>query len=196
MEIEDEKEELRKSLGLSSLGHTFDNYKVLPGTQEALEAFKGMAEEGCLPLLLCYGGVGNGKTHLCEALSMALYKKGIRCKVMVWSDIVRQLKGSFDSHRESHSLPYQFLFNRIRSMSYLIIDDVGMGSSGSEWEWGEFEDLTRYRYHEMLFTVVVTNKELNELPPRVISRFNDPDIGRIVLNRGKDYRKRWITSVQ
>jgi len=61
---------------------------------------------------------------------------------------------------------------------------------GSEWEWGELEDIINYRYRERMFTVMTTNRDLTELPERVVSRFRDPDIGVVVLNSGKDYRRR------
>ena len=180
---------MRRALGLSSLEHTFENFKKVTGTGEALTAFRAMVSDGHKPMLLCYGGVGNGKTHLCEALSIELYKNGIRCPVSIWSDIMRMFKKGM--HRGDPDSPsYDYLFEQFRRRERLILDDVGMGSTGSEWEWGELEDIINYRYRERLFTVLATNKDLDELPDRVVSRFSDPEVGVIVLNKGKDYRKR------
>ena len=185
---EQQLETLRRSLGISSLEHTFENFKSVAGTGVALAASRAMALDGYRPLLLIYGGVGNGKSFLLEALSIALYKKGIRCQVSVWSDIMRMFKRGL--HPVDGSLPYDYLFEQFRRQERLIIDDVGMGSSGSEWEWGELEDIINYRYREHLFTVLATNKDLDELPERVESRFSDPEVGVIVQNEGGDYRKR------
>ncbi len=179
---------MRISLGVSSLEHTFEKFKQIPGTKEALAAFKSMADGTGKPMLLCYGGVGNGKSHLCEALSIELYKRGIRCSVRVWSDIMRMFKGGM--HRDPNSQTYDYLFDQLRRRDRLIIDDVGIGSSGSEWEWGELEDIINYRYRERLFTVLATNKDLDEMPNRIVSRFSDPEVGALILNSGKDYRKR------
>jgi len=192
-EIEETREQkvegLRRSLGLSSVEHTFEHFDRVDGTEAALEAFLAMAEGRARPLLLCYGGVGNGKTHLCEALSIELYKRmGIRCPVNVWSELMRMFKKAM--HRGDPDSPsYDDLFEQVRRRERLILDDVGMGSTGSEWEWGELEDIINYRYRERLFTVVATNKDLDELPERVVRRFRDSEVGVIVLNKGKEYDK-------
>ena len=182
-------ERLRRALGLSSLEHTFDNFNRAPGTVAALEAFKSMVDGTARPMLLCYGGVGNGKTHLCEALAIELYKKGIRCPVTIWSDVMRMFKKGM--HRGEPDDPsYDYLFENFRRRERLILDDVGMGSKDSAWEWCELEDIINYRYRERLFTVMATNKGMDELPERVVSRFSDPEKGVVVLNKGKDYRTR------
>lgn len=187
---EQKLEGLRRSLGLSSLEHTFEKFERVAGTGEALKAFKAMASDGHKPMLLCYGGVGNGKTHLCEALSIALYKKGIRCQVTIWSDVMRMFKkGMHRGDPESHSLSYDDLFEQFRRRERLILDDAGMGSSDTEWAWGELEDIINYRYQEQLFTVVATNKDLDEMPERIVRRFNDSEVGVIVWNKGKEYDK-------
>lgn len=186
---EQKLESLRRALGVSSLEHTFENFKKVAGTGPALMAFRAMATDGHKPFLLCYGGVGNGKTHLCEALSIQLYKQGKRCPVSVWSDIMRMFKKGMHQSGPG-SPPYDYIFDQFRSLERLIIDDVGMGGSSSQWEWGELEDIINYRYRERLFTVMSTNKDLDELPERIESRFSDPACGVIVQNTGKDYRKR------
>lgn len=188
---EQKLEQLRRTLGLSSLVHTFENFKRVAGTETALEAFWAMASDNHKPMLLIYGGVGNGKTFLLEALSIELYKKGIRCPVSVWSDVMRRFKRGM-RRVESGSTSYDDHFEQFRRQDRLIIDDVGMGSSGSEWEWGELEDIINYRYRERLFTVVATNKDLDELSERVASRFSDPEVGVIVLNKARDFRRRKV----
>lgn len=45
------------------------------------------------------------------------------------------------------------------------------------------------RYREHLFTIMTTNRDLTELPERIVSRFRDPDVGMVVLNEGADYRR-------
>lgn len=185
---EQKLEGLRRSLGLSSLEHTFENFRRVAGTGEALKAFKAMASDGHKPMLLCYGGVGNGKTHLCEALSIQLYKNGIRCSVIVWSDIIRRFKRGMDS--KEYDIPsHGHQFEEFKCRERVILDDAGMGSSSTEWAWGELEDIINYRYQERLFTVVATNRDLDEMPERVVRRFNDSEVGGIVWNKGKEYRK-------
>lgn len=71
----------------------------------------------------------------------------------------------------------------------LILDDVGMGGSGSEWEYGQLEEIIGVRYRERLFTILTTNRNLTELPERIVSRFNDPEVGRVILNSAGDFRR-------
>ena len=74
----------------------------------------------------------------------------------------------------------------------LVIDDVGMGGSGSDWEWGQLEEIVNERYRERLMTIMATNRDLDQLPERIVSRFDDAKVGTIVLNSGEDYRRRRV----
>lgn len=185
--LEEKREELRKSLCVASLDNTFENFKPVAGTKEALAAFKALVRgKTKWKMLLVYGGVGNGKTHLCEAAAIALYKRGLFCRVLTMATIMGALKGCMDPDRSTSLEELQ------RNYCYadrLILDEVGMGGSGSEWEYGQLEEIVVVRYRERLFTIMTTNKDLTELPERIVSRFRDPDVGTIVLNQGADYRR-------
>lgn len=184
---EEDREWLRQALSISSLDNSFENFKRVKGTEKALAAFKVLAGGRThRKLLLCYGGVGNGKTHLCEASAIKLYQRGIFCRVLTMARIMRILKsciGPEPAHGFNEVLQ-NYCFSR-----HLIIDDVGMGGSGSEWEFGQLEEIIQFRYRERLFTVMTTNRDLTELPERIVSRFQDPDVGTVVLNEGADYRR-------
>jgi DNA replication protein DnaC len=182
------REDLRRSLSVSSLEHTFGNFEVLPGTAEAYKAFKALAEgESSRPLLLCYGGVGNGKTHLCEATVIALYERGTFCRYLTMNRVMRTFKAAM---RPDAVSSLDVLLERFSQAQNLVMDDVGMGGSGSEWEYGQLEEIVNERYRERLFTIITTNRDLEELPERIVSRFYDPEVGAVVLNRGVDYRRR------
>ena len=184
---EEKREELRKSLGVTSLENTFANFKPAEGTQKALIAFSALASgETEWKMLLCYGGVGNGKTHLCEAAAIALYKRGLFARVSTMAVLMRALKECM--HPEPH-ISYEELLNNYCHAERLIIDDVGMGGSGSEWEYGQLEEIIIARYRDRLFTILTTNRDISELPERITSRFYDPEVGRIILNQGADYRR-------
>lgn len=184
----DKREELRRTLGVSSLERTFETFEVLPGTAETHKAFKALAEgQTERPLLLCYGGVGNGKTRLCEAAIIALYKRGLFCRYLTMARLMRSLKAAM---RTGAISSFDVLLERFCREPRLVLDDVGMGGSGSEWEYGQLEEIVNERYRERLLTILVTNRDLEELPERIVSRFSDPAVGVIVLNSGADYRRR------
>jgi len=203
--LEEKREELRKSLGVASLENTFENFDLVPGTEKVLAAFKALASGKTLwKILLVYGGTGNGKTHLCDAAVIALYKREIRCRVLTMAGIMQALKNAMEHDRHGNEgkpwTPYAELLNDFGGRDYLIIDDVGMGGSGSTWEWGQLEEIIGVRYHENLFTILTSNldikqdpknKEIPFLPERIVSRFRrDPSIGRLILNKGPEYKGR------
>ena len=198
--VEEKREKLRKSLLVASLDNTFENFDPVKGTEVALETLRELSE-GSTPwqMVLLYGGVGNGKTHLCEALAIALYKRGLFSRVLTMSSIMRVLKESMHAGALGS---YDALLEMYCNTDRLIIDELGGGSSGSEWEWGQLEEIIVFRYREnlagrRLLTVLSTNLDIEEdkknpkipfIPMRIVSRFRDPDVGRVVLNEGEDYR--------
>jgi len=180
---EQKREKLRILFGITSFEHTFENFRPVTGTNKSFSAFKSMAEGKHKPMLLMCGGVGNGKTYLCEALSIALYRQGIRCPITLWAEFRRQLLQKM--HRPRPGDDYDRFFEEFRRRQHIIIDDVGMGSKGSEWEMAELEDIINFRYRERLFTVLTTNRTLEDLPERVVSRFFDAEVSEVVINEGK-----------
>lgn len=174
---------------ISDLGHTFESFKVLPGTEDAVRAFRAVAKgETEKPFLLCYGGVGNGKTHLCEATVIELRKRGIFCRYYTVPEIMSLLKKAIN--REVPGLSPDDLLERFSQARALIMDDLEIGTP---WEKRELEMLVDTRYRSQRLTVIVSNRDLGELEEwseRIVSRFSDPDISEMVLNKGEDYRKR------
>ena len=177
---------------MSSLENTFENFKPVPGTEKALAAFKAIASgQTDWKMLLVYGGVGNGKTHLCEATAIALYKRGLFCRVLTMDRIMWALKeciGS-DSHISLEELQRNYCY-----AERLILDDV----TGTEWEFEQLEKIIRARYREHLFTILTSNLDIKPDPKnpsrpfiseRIVSRFRDPDIAMLILNQGADYRR-------
>ena len=164
---------------------SFDNFKPVKGAEKALTLFKELAAGPEWFMLLCYGGVGNGKTHLCNALAAKLTEQGKGCRVVGWTTLIRLFKTAMHSDKKDL---YDTLFSRFQKGGRLILDDVGMGGTGSNWEWGELEEIVNYRYENELLTVVTTNLDLADLPPRIVSRFSDALKSRKVLNTGGDYR--------
>ncbi len=191
MSEEEKRDSIRRSLRISNINHRLENFKVTKEIKPVYDAFKNILETGIPPMLLVYGGVGNGKTFLCDAVSIALYNKGIKCGVEIWSELMRYFKRLM--YRRQPDEPfYDDAFESIRKRTHLILDDVGMGTQGTEWEFAELEDITAFRYRGKLFTIMTTNLDIEKLPERVVSRFSDPEIGILVHNAGGDYRRRKV----
>jgi len=185
----DEMEDLRASMRISDLGHTFENFKTLPGTENAVRAFIAIAKgETEKPFLFCYGGVGNGKTHLCEATVIELRKRGVFCRYYTVPEIMSLLKMVIN--RKIDGVNPEELLQRFCQARALILDDLEIGT---EWERKQLEMLVDSRYRSRRLTVMVSNRDLDELErwsERIVSRVSDPDVSQLVLNKGQDYRKR------
>ena len=177
--------DLKERLNLMSIENTFGNFKPNNNSLKAFEIYKEMADNPTWYMLLCYGKTGCGKTHLCEALAVELSKKYIFARVFEWAEQVRAFKKAMRSEIKGQ---YDMMFENFRKIPFMIIDDVGMGSVGSAWEWGEIEDIVNYRYRNQLPTVITTNLDASSLPDRVVSRFKDKLTSRIVFNGAEDYR--------
>ena len=139
-------------------------------------------------MLLCYGGVGNGKTYLCEAASIELYKQGLFIRVYTMSDILFTLKDAMNSEVKN----YNEILQRFCFAERLIVDDIGAGTSGKDFSDTILEEIVTSRYHRGLLTIMTSNKDLGELPERVVSRFKDSAVSYCVLNQASDYRCRKV----
>lgn len=190
--LEESREELRRSLWVSSLDNTFEALRPWPGTEKALAAFKALAEgKTTWKMLLCYGGVGNGKTHFCEATAITLYKRGVFCRVLTMDRMMGALKECMNPDRH---ISFEELMHHYSCGERLIVDDV----AGTVWEFEQLEKIVRLRYRENLFTILTTNMDIEFnpkypdrpfIPERIVSRFRDSEKGRLILNQGEDYRR-------
>jgi len=182
-------EQIAKALGISSVGATFDNFRPIKGSTEALSAAKLIATlETNWKMLLIYGTNGNGKTHLLESISLTLWDKGILCRVRSMVEIVHQLKATFDIRDKDETNSYQTMMENFCKTPYLIIDDLGSADSNTDWCWSQIEAIMLSRYRDNLFTVMTTNKDIAKMPGFIISRFKDARKSRMVLNSAPDQR--------
>ena len=181
--------------GISSFRHTFATFEVLPGTEGVYKAFKNLADGTTdKPFLLIYGGVGNGKTHLLEATAIRLGERGIGSRLWVVPDFLAYLKRLM---RDSSSEDIDVVIERYQAGGALLLDDYGM-EYGTLWEESVMERIIAGRYRSRAVTVITTNKDLDQvdnngrraIPERIVSRFFDPDMGVVVLNKAGDYRRR------
>lgn len=186
--IEEKPRPLAEELRLPSLENTFAKFIKRKGTEKALNAFINLAEGKTeLPFLLCSGGVGNGKTHLVEALILRWWERGILCRYLTCSDILAIIKRGMDKEQ------FITVEDRVRALSetpQLVLDDIGGGMYLTAWVDAQLENIIDARYRARLITVATTNLDLSKLPERIISRFLDPEIGVVVLNDASDYRRR------
>lgn len=180
---------------ISSLEHTFENFKTLENTKGAAVLLKAISSgKSNKQFILLYGKTGSGKTHLIEATIIAWAKQGIFARYYTFSEIARSLKNALRNGGEH----YDKLFNRYCETERLIVDDIGMGTTESRFEISDLEDIIDQRYRKRyypdlnLVTIIATNKDVKELPDRVVSRFCEQEFGAVLYMGDKDYRRRPI----
>lgn len=162
---------------------TFENFAPVPGTEKALKAAKALAYgEAKFIWLLIHGDPGNGKTHLCNAIVKEVRNRGLDVRMILAADLFSQLREAMEQHHTDT------LLREYKDIFFLAIDDYGV-EYGSEWEAAKFDELMTSRYATSKPTVLITNKDLADLPPRVRSRFEDKVMARAVQNSAGDYRK-------
>jgi len=185
---EDELEHFARIANLPHLRHRFENFKVVKGTENAYRAFRELAEAKTdKPFLLCYGRPGNGKTHLLAAMIYTMAKElNTFARYRRMADLLDWLKKGMD--REPGSLSVEDRVKLAQDWNALVLDDYGI-EYGTDWETSKLEQIIDERYRRGKVTVIVTNKDRTELPPRIESRFSDPEVARLVCNQGEDYRK-------
>ena len=185
----EEREDLRQRLNVSSLDHTFANFKPMLGNKDALQAFK-LFVSGKLPapILLCMGINGNGKTHLLEATAITLVKRMDK-----WPEFIDRLKSKMGKDHEGYS--YDEILAMRKQAPVLLIDDIGLGTMGlvnqdKQWEKSILEELVDYRYHNWLPTALTTNLDLEDFSSRIYDRFTDNERCMVVVNEGRSQRNR------
>ena len=172
-----------KNTGISEKVQTFKNFKMMPGVKATYQAFKALADgEAAFRLLLAYGGVGNGKTHLCNALARELHAAGIPTQYYAAPDMFSMLRQGINNHTVDNQV------EKLKNIDALIIDDFKVENFTMNWEAPKLEEIIDARYREIRLTVLVVNQDLDKIPERVMSRFFEPDIGKVVLNDAVDYR--------
>ena len=134
---------------------------------------------------LIYQGLnGCGKTHLSAAIANELRESGKEVLFIVVPDLLDHLRASFGPDSR---VSYDALFEKIKKIPVLVLDDFGEHSATS-WAQEKLYQLINYRYNARLATVITTCLNLEEIENRVSSRMVDPSISLVFNIIAPDYR--------
>jgi len=135
-------------------------------------------------MLLIYGISGCGKTHLAQAAGRQLIDSGQVVKFMQAKALLLELKSGYsDEFDFAHRMEVYI------KAPILILDDLDWRT---EWDLETINDLICQREFADGRTLVTSNRKYADIQdglPRVISRFSNPLVGRIVANEAGDYRR-------
>ena len=137
-----------------------------------------LASETAKPMLLLYGGVGNGKTTMAKAVkrmsdtiqyvamrNMDSLMNEVRCPIF---RTAQELAATAASNSEQ--------FYRLATCKFLIIDDFGCEPVAVK-NWGTeitpITDVLYRRYETMSPTIVTTNLTMNDIRSRYGDRLAD-----------------------
>jgi len=134
--------------------------------------------------LLLTGTYGCGKTHLAAAIANARLALNEPVLFMVVPDLLDHLRSAFNPQSE---MRYDDLFEQLRTTPLLILDDLGAQSS-TPWAQEKLFQLLNHRYNAHLATVITTNQRLEDLEPRLRSRFLDVSLVNHFAIVASDFR--------
>lgn len=179
--------ELARLSNLDAVRHkTFATFNpFIPGLRDVIPPIRSYAQQpdGWLTLL---GPYGVGKTHLAAAIAHEALARREQVLFAVVPDLLDHLRATFGPQS---TIAYDERFERVRTVSLLILDDLG-AESATPWAREKLYQLINHRYNERLATVITTNLKPDVIEPRIYSRLCDPECGITLTLRAPDYRRR------
>ncbi len=122
--------------------------------------------------LLFTGGRGCGKTHLAVAIAGESMKQGLQVFFAFVPSLLDDLRATFSP---DSFIGYDELFEQVKSVPLLILDDLGSEKS-SPWAEEKLYQIIVHR-HEVRLPTVITSalslKQLDESKPDIASRLVD-----------------------
>ena len=119
-----------------------------------------------------------------DAIANELRETGKEVLFIVVPDLLDHLRSSFAPEAR---ISYDALFEKIKKMPILVLDDFGEHSA-TPWAQEKIYQLINYRYNARLATVMTTCLNLEEIENRVSSRMVDPSISLVFNIIAPDYR--------
>jgi DNA replication protein DnaC len=122
--------------------------------------------------ILFTGDMGSGKTHLAVAIAGENLRKGHNVFFAFVPDLLDHLRATFSPNSP---IGYDQLFEQIKTVPLLILDDLGAESS-TPWAEEKLYQIMVYRQETLLPTIITTSfgmKDLEEAKPRIASRLMD-----------------------
>ena len=166
---------------------TFENFQVVAGTEECFEASKAFAAGGNPHILALTGGVGNGKSHLLEAIGHEIIGRGWSVRYEQVPEFLTRIRMTFNNPDQENPLTCAEL------ATVLLLDDVGL-EKRSDWTSEVLTTLVDERYRTGRRLAVATNLTFEDFVRNGNERLGDrlfdttSGIVRLALNTAPSFR--------
>ena len=142
---------------------------------EALPQAAAYAEnpEGWLVLT---GPSGSGKTHLAASIANRCIERQQTTFIIMVADLLDHLRAAYSPNSE---LAYDELFEQVRNVPVLVLDDLGAHSS-TPWAQEKLFQIINHRYNNALPTVVTIRGPLARLDESLRTRLDAEGRSRLV----------------
>ena len=187
---EERKKNILKHSGIPEARRmcNLESFHYVSGADDACLAAYEMAEgRADFIWLLFYGGNGNGKTHLAYGIALAVADRGLTVAFRSVSKLFREMRLAINTENTS----IDDVVEGVTRVDLLVLDDLG-AEAGSDWEKAKLDEIIDARYVEKKMLVATTNTDPRQLPERIISRFKDKSMSRMVYNKAPDYRPKMV----
>ena len=137
--------------------------------------------------LLLTGTNGIGKTHLAVAIAQERLKEGQAIFLAFVPALLDNLRATFSPNT---LIVYDELFEQIKTVPLLVLDDLGTESS-TPWAEEKLYQIVVYRHNSRLPTVITTTlsmDSLEESKPAIASRLKDSLVVAWAAISAPDYR--------
>lgn len=137
--------------------------------------------------LLLTGPHGTGKTHLAVSVAGERLKSSETVFFAFVPDLLDHLRAAFNPNSR---VEYDQLFEQVKSVPLLILDDLGAESS-TAWAQEKLYQIVVHRHNARLPTVMTTYlmmEQIEEAQPRMASRLKDSSLVNWIPISAPDHR--------
>lgn len=163
MAVRRNRDRIRRS-GLSDLvkRYTFESWEAPEPWQAEAKAVAEDYAAGGRGWMLCSGGVGTGKSHLCTAVCVRLMEEGRDVRYVLWREFAPRAKALVNDAGE-----YEALLRPLKTVDVLYIDDLYKTGKGQQPTTGDVNlafEILNARYNESRKrTILSTERSMEEI---------------------------------
>ena len=121
--------------------------------------------------LVFTGPSGSGKTHLAVAIANRFIEHGEHTVFIAVADLLDHLRAAYSP---DNSVSYDELFEQVRNVPMLVLDDLG-GNSTTPWAEEKLFQIMNHRFNLSLPTVITVRGPLHNLNEHLRTRIESSD---------------------